>query len=358
MVNRSVDRAAVPAPASEGVLGFHRGLDGYRPTPCRDLADLAADLGVARVGLKDESQRLGLPAFKILGASWAVERTLRAYPATTTFVTASSGNHGRAVARAAAMRGRQARIFLPKGSGPTRAELIASEGAQVVRVDGDYDAAVLAAAAAADRPGTALVADTALPGPTAAREADGPPAWVVDGYSTLFGEVDEQVPEGFDVVIVPAGVGSFAAAAARWAAHRTAVPRVVVSEPVTAACVAASLRRGELTTVRTTGTSMSGMDCATPSAVAWPTLHAGLAGAVTVSDTEVHAVMRRLAAAGLVIGDCGASTVAALSALMHDDGCARLRGELGLGPRSRVLCVATEGASDPAAYASVLGARS
>ena len=57
------------------------------------------------VGVKDESNRLGLPAFKILGASWAAERALREDPGVHTLVAACAGNHGRAVARVAAMRG-------------------------------------------------------------------------------------------------------------------------------------------------------------------------------------------------------------------------------------------------------------
>src|SRR5215208_6961458 len=99
---------------------FHAGLPGYGPTPLRDLPALAAELGLAAVALKDESDRLGLPAFKVLGASWAVERALRERPEVRTLVAASAGNHGRAVARVAAMRGLPARIFLPARSAAAR----------------------------------------------------------------------------------------------------------------------------------------------------------------------------------------------------------------------------------------------
>jgi diaminopropionate ammonia-lyase len=51
-------------------------MPGYRPTPLVELPELATELGVAAVLLKDESGRLGLPAFKILGASWAVNCAL------------------------------------------------------------------------------------------------------------------------------------------------------------------------------------------------------------------------------------------------------------------------------------------
>lgn len=45
---------------------------GFAPTPARSLPTLAAELGCKGVYVKDESSRYGLPAFKILGASWAL----------------------------------------------------------------------------------------------------------------------------------------------------------------------------------------------------------------------------------------------------------------------------------------------
>ncbi len=104
LVNPNVAPAAVPE-ASQAAYAFHTALEGYRATPLRDLAAVAAELGVAAVALKDESSRFGLPAFKVLGASWAVERALRERPDARTLVAASAGNHGRAVAHVAALRG-------------------------------------------------------------------------------------------------------------------------------------------------------------------------------------------------------------------------------------------------------------
>jgi len=57
-------------------LRFHRLLPGYVETPLVDAPKLASALGVGKVFVKDESSRLGLPAFKILGASWAVYRAV------------------------------------------------------------------------------------------------------------------------------------------------------------------------------------------------------------------------------------------------------------------------------------------
>lgn len=330
-INTNRSPELVPPPATDRVRAFHEAMPGYAPTPLRQIAD--------GVWLKDESDRFGLPAFKILGASWAVERTLRDRPDTRVLVAASAGNHGRAVAHAAAGRGLAARIYLPAAASPGRARLIEAEGAEVIRVDGDYDEAVARAEREADAPGTALVADTA------ATPVIGPPEWVIDGYSTLFAEVDAQLPGPVGLVLVPAGVGSFTAAAVRWATHTHPDTMVVAVEPAAAPCVAASLRAGVITAVPTPGTRMAGMDCSTPSAVAWPTLLHGLAGVVEVTDAEAHQEMRELAALGIMAGDCGAATVAALHRL-------RRSGEFPLD--KGVLCVSTEGASDPTSYAEAL----
>jgi diaminopropionate ammonia-lyase len=347
-VNGDLRPGRVPPPGGPEVLEFHRGLPGYRPTALHRLDGQAGTVGVGAAHLKDESDRLGLPAFKILGVSWALERALRARPPIRTVIAASAGNHGRAVAHVAAQRGLACRIYLPAVTSGTRAGLIAGEGAEIVRIDGDYDAAVAAAERAADRPATALIADTA------ADATEQTAAWVIDGYSTLFREAATQAAEPFDLVVVPVGVGSLAAAAVRWAVHEHPTATVVGVEPVTAACVTASLNVREAVSVTTSGTSMAGLDCATPSAVAWPTLRDGLAGTITVTDTEAQRAMRDLAALGLTIGDCGAATLAALRVIVTEDDGAALRVAAQLDHSTTVLCVGTEGASDPVAYRQTL----
>lgn len=340
---------------------FHKNLPGYSPTPLHPLPTLAAELGVAGVWMKDESNRLGLPAFKVLGASWAIARVLAQDPDVHTMVAASAGNHGRAVARYAVERGLACRIYLPAAASPARKQAIAAEGATVVEVDGDYDAAVAAAEHDATTPGVALLADMAYQPDVES------PAWVTDGYSTLFRELAEQLSAPLDLLLVPAGVGSLAAAAVRWAVHEADAgdpgrpatgsadgPAVVVVEPTAAACVAASVAAGHPVTVATPGTTMAGLDCATPSAVAWPSLTAGLTGVVTVHDPEVWAAMRELAGHGITVGDCGAAPLAGLRALATEPECAPLRQAVGWGPGIRVGWVATEGPTDPDAYRRVI----
>jgi diaminopropionate ammonia-lyase len=69
---------AVPVGPESGVdpLAFHRSLREYAPTPLVDVPLIAETLGVGRVRVKDESSRLGMPSFKILGASLATYRAV------------------------------------------------------------------------------------------------------------------------------------------------------------------------------------------------------------------------------------------------------------------------------------------
>ncbi|MDA0159749.1 pyridoxal-phosphate dependent enzyme [Solirubrobacter ginsenosidimutans] len=326
-VNPAFAPEAVAAPSGDA-LAFHRALAGYAPSPLRDLG--------GGVWLKDESDRLGLPAFKVLGVSWAVERALRLDPQVKTLVAASAGNHGRAVAHVAAVRGLSCRIYLPARSVPARRSAIEAEGADVVVVDGTYEDAVLLAQRYAEGPDAVELADVGS-SPSA--------SWVIDGYATLFSEIDL----GFDAVLVPIGVGSLGAAAARWGA--AAGTPVIGVEPDVAACLTAALIAGEPTVIDTPGTAMAGLDCAVVSVAAWDTLHAGIRGTVTVSDAETGAAMRELAAGGLAIGDSGAAPLAALHALRADPACAALRDVVSL---DRVLLIATEGPTDPVGYAATI----
>jgi diaminopropionate ammonia-lyase len=168
----------------------------------------------------------------------------------------------------------------------------------------------------------------------------GPASWVIDGYATLFSELAAQ-SKSPQAILVPVGVGSLAAAAARYAA--AAGVHVIGVEPVTAACLSASLGAGEPTAVPTPGTSMAGLDCAEVSLAAWPSLRAGIHATVTVDDDEVRGAMRELASHGLTIGESGAAPLAALEALLAEAACGPARDALALGPRSRVVLIATEG---------------
>ncbi|HEX6015476.1 MAG TPA: diaminopropionate ammonia-lyase [Geminicoccaceae bacterium] len=373
-LNPAARTAAVTAPP-RAPLGLHRRLPGYAATPLQDAPALAAANGVERVWVKDESSRLGLPAFKMLGASWAAYRAVTARLGRDpepwasldelcrtlaplrplTLATATDGNHGRAVARMAALLGLDADVYVPKGTATARIAAIEGEGARVTVVDGDYDRAVASAAATAgDR--CLPIQDVGWPG------YEQVPAWVVEGYATIFWEVDDQLAargeEGPDVVVVPVGVGGLAAAAVRhWHRRgRRRPPCLLGVEPLAAACVLRSLRAGRIVTVPGPHDSiMAGLNCGTPSLVAWPLLRAGLDAVVAVADERARQAMRDLAEAGVVAGETGAASLAGLAEATGGRQAGELRRVLGLGPHARVLLLCTEGATDPEAYRRIVG---
>ncbi|MDO5498483.1 MAG: pyridoxal-phosphate dependent enzyme [Propionibacteriaceae bacterium] len=323
------------APMPDGARDFHRSLPGYRPTPLRAAPGLAAELGVGQVLVKDESERLGLPAFKILGASWACHQVLQRQPRAT-LITATDGNHGRAVARKAKLLGVGAVIFVPRVMRPETAARIGSEGAEVVRVDGNYDEAVQAAAQfAAKEPGRALVQDTAWEGYAEV------PAWIVAGYRTMLQEIDEELGRTPDLIAVPVGVGSLAeAVVGHYRQPGVAHPSVLSVEPDTAACVLASLLAGRSTTVPTAATVMAGLNCGTVSAASWPVLRDGCDAAVAVTDEAALAAIDELAAAGIASGPCGAATLAGVRAALAEPG---RRAGLALAEDAIVVLINTEG---------------
>jgi diaminopropionate ammonia-lyase len=334
LIMRPAARDWTCAPAPGEVRAFHAALPGYAPTPLTELPSLAVELGVARVLVKDESSRLGLPAFKALGASWAIHWILDTADTPLTLVTATDGNHGRAVARMARLLGQRAHVLVPKGVRPAAVDAIAGEGARVTRVDGPFDEAVRRAAEVADEPGAVLVQDTAWPG------YEEIPGRIVEGYSTLFAEIDAQLAaagvELPDLVAVPAGVGSLAqAAVTHYRSRRTPGPCLLSVEPETASCVLTSLTHGRRMSVTTGDTTMAGLNCGTPSSLAWPYLRDGLDAAVAVTDAGSARAARDLAALGVSSGPCGAAPLAGVRAAVEQG--------LGLSPASTVVLLSTEG---------------
>jgi diaminopropionate ammonia-lyase len=360
---------------SRAPLEFHKRLPGYEPTPLHRLSALAGRLGVGEILLKDESIRLGLPAFKILGASWAtyreVVRLLGDEPEDWStveelrprlekltpleLVTATDGNHGRAVARVAALLGLGARIFVPAGTVEPRIAGIQSEGATVVVVEGTYDQAVLRAAEAqGDR--TLLIQDMSYLG------YERIPQRVIEGYSTMFWEIEDALAEagesGPDLVLVQVGVGSLAAAVVRH--YRRSgidkVPHIVSVEPTGAACALAAFENNSVITIPGPHDSiMAGLNCGTLATVAWPVISKGIDCFRAVDDERSREAMRQLAAVGIVSGESGAAGLAGLLETVYGNDSNVLRRRLGLTGSSRVLILSTEGATDPQSYVRIVG---
>jgi diaminopropionate ammonia-lyase len=350
--------AADPRPAR-----FHRSMPGYSPSPVADAPGVASHLGLARLAVKMEVERFGLPSFKILGASWAVCRALSARaglaePVATfgelraiaasgsdlVLVAATDGNHGRAVASMARRLRLGARILVPAGTAAARIDAIVGEGAEVEVVDGTYDDAVaLSATAASER--RLVISDTSWPG------YEEVPRWVADGYTTIFSELAEQLPDVPELVAVQIGVGALASAAVRALA---APGRALVGvEPGDAACALAAVRAGAPVLVAGPHRSvMVGLSCGLVSQIALPDMARGMRAFCAIDDRAVETAVRLLLSDGLECGETGASGVAGLLAL-HERRRAGTWERLGLGARTSALAICTEAPTDPASFARI-----
>jgi diaminopropionate ammonia-lyase len=236
-----------------------------------------------------------------------------------------------------------------------RIAAIEGEGATVVVVDGGYDDAVERSARDAGEH-CLVISDTSWPGYELV------PGWVIEGYSTIFAEIDESLERDArrqpDVVVVPIGVGALAAAAVRHYSGRPvdARPRLVGVEPTSAACVLESVAANRIVTLEHPQTSiMAGLNCATPSLIAWPLVSRGIDVYLAVPDSFIGEATRLLAADGIVAGECGAAGLAAMTTMADEAHLAQARETLELGADSRVLLICTEGATDPEAHRRLTG---
>ncbi|KAH6611641.1 diaminopropionate ammonia-lyase [Trichoderma cornu-damae] len=334
----------------ELALRFHSQLPSYSPTGLVPLEDLADQLGVRAVHLKNETCRLGLPSFKILGASWGAFRAIARQldlplsssldsvkhallSTSVSLYAATDGNHGRAVARMASILGIPAQIHVPVCMHGGTVDLIRSEGARVVISDGFYDAAVVDARVAAAQDDAAIVVQDYAAGDY----------WIVDGYLTMMLEIDGQLgATSPDLVVVPVGVGSFAQAVVTHFKQSGKHTAVLAVEPDTSASLWKSLRRGESTaTAENTPSIMAGLDCGTPSSISWAVLRHGVDASLSISDFEAHQACGYLSSQGVSAGPCGAAPIAALRRLEGSD-----REKLGLTKDSVVVVFCTEGTRD------------
>ena len=363
------DRSWPGAPTA--VAEFHRRMPAYEPTLLFDAPRLAAGLGIGRLLIKAETRRMGLPSFKVLGASWATYRAICthmgrepgrwenindlateiAHLKPFKLVTATDGNHGRAVAFMARLLGFEAEIFVPAGMARARIEAMESEGATVTSVAGDYDHAVARSSReAGDR--CLVVSDTSWPGYEAT------PSDVIDGYSTIFDEIDHALDAtGLsqpDLVVVPMGVGALMAAAVTHYRGEHRVSTVLAGvEPLDANCVQTSALAGvPMDVPGPHGSIMVGLNCGMPSRVAWPRLATGVDWFVAVDDDAACRAMRDLAEAAVVAGETGAASLAGLRALLADRSANDALPDLG---DKTALVIVTEGATDPAAYRRIVG---
>lgn len=371
-----------PAGISDITRAVHTQIPAYHVTPLKSLNRLAGLIGVRSLWVKDEADRLSLGSFKVLGGSYAIYQTIlkrlenpegftfedlntdevRKKLGNVTFAAATDGNHGRGVAWSARQLGFKSIIYVHKHTSEARINAIASNGAEVKVIDGTYDDAVFQVNEDAKKNGWQVISDTAWDGYTEI------PVWVMQGYTTMFAEVQQQLVSMGEFqpthIFMQAGVGSLAASAfgfysSLFAPNR---PKMVVVEPDLAACLYHSMEMGDGKPHSFPGdlnTIMAGLACGDPNPIAWEVLY-DCADAFIKCPDYVSAKGMRVGGIPLqgdpyiISGESGAVTLGALMFIMELDCYKPLREALGLDKNSRVLLVNSERNTDPDDYRRVV----
>jgi diaminopropionate ammonia-lyase len=251
-----------------------------------------------------------------------------------------------------------AKIFVPSNTASARVEAIREQGAEVIVVEGNYDEAIARCAAESSRQGWQVISGLAYPG---YREI---PEWVMEGYGTLFDEIDEQGLVRPDAVFLQAGVGGLACAAVRHYRDREDGPFLVCVEPEDADCLfeSASSPDGERRKARGRLQSiMAGLNCGEVSPCAWPSIRAGVDLFLSIEDQFAEEAMRRLYRPvapdpQILAGESGAAGLAGALALLTDERFAEARRLAPLSSRSSILVINTEGPTDPGSFRRIVEA--
>ena len=362
---------------AEKVKIFHQTFDEYDLTPLVELKNLARELNVKDIFVKDESKRFGLNAFKVLGGSYAIakeiqkrfdlsddEISFKKFASNRlsekiknlTFVTATDGNHGRGVAWSAQKLGANAIVYMPKGSAKERFDNIIKTGAKCVVTDCNYDDTVRVAKDEAAKHDYVFVQDTAF------ENYVDIPLHIMQGYMTLALEAHKQLKAVPTHIFVQAGVGSLSGAMKAFFAnvYGKNKPKLIVVEPNNAGCIFKTAKandgklhfvKGELKTI------MAGLSCGEPCSIGYEILHCYADAFIKIGDGVAKKAMKKLAFPvgddqKIVSGESGcAGFAAALDIIQNED---EIKTKLGIDKKSVLLFVNTEGDTDKENYNKIV----
>ena len=298
----------------------------YSPTAVAEIDD---DGDVVLV--KDESTRLGLGSFKALGGVYAVAQLVleqatieygqrpaidallsdevRSVAQSMTFVCASAGNHGMAVAAGAKLLGATARVYLSAEVPQSFAHRLQARGATVRVAGATYEESLLAASQDASETGACLLADGSWPGYTY------PPSLAMEGYTVIASELYNTFKQSRSWptdVYLQAGVGGMAAAIAVMIRKRWSIqPRIVIVEPTAADCLAQSAAKNQLVEAVGPVSNMGRLDCKAASLLAFQALSQCDVQYASISDIEASNAVSAMGHHGLQTTPSGAAGFAA-----------------------------------------------
>ena len=365
---------------AEKIRHFHESFPIYKETPLVNLQNLAKELGVGAIYVKDESYRFGLNAFKVLGGSYAIGNYIakkigmdiddlpyekmisdevRQKTGALTFISATDGNHGRRVAWTAHELHQKSIILMPKGSAAERLENIRKAGAEAEITDLNYDDAVRLANRMAEENGYVMVQDTAWDG------YEDIPTWIMQGYMTMAYEAYLQLKDVVPThIFIQAGVGSLAGAVIGFfsGVYKDRKPVMTVVEPDQAACVYKTMKADDGQRHTVTGdmaTIMAGLACGEPNTVSLKILRQYGDNFLSCPDYTAAQGMRILgnplgSDRKVTAGESGAAAFGAAMEILRDPDCQTLKEKLGLNENSRILFFNSEGDTDKENYLRIV----
>ena len=326
--------------------------DNYSPTPLISLNKLNDKLKLNKIFYKDESKRFHLKSFKALGGAYAVEKIIKENDKKV-IATATAGNHGRSVAWGSQKNNLECKIFISEFVSESRAQVMRSFGADVIRVKGNYEDSLNECIKQSKKNNWQIVQDVAW------EDYKLVPKLTMAGYSVMMKEVSEQITsEKISHVILQAGVGGMAAAMvagiARYLDH---IPQIIIVEPDSAACVLESIKKGKIEKISIEKESiMGGMSCGEVSLVPWEILKNSVHFCVTVSDDYISKTVKYLAnkefsEEKIIGGECSTPGIASLIGLNNDH---EIKKKISLNENSNVLLFGCEGDADEELYQKLL----
>ena len=320
------DSIPFPSVNAKVPLGLLSRCPDYQVTP---MVKMTFDGSEAEYFIKDERTRMGLGSFKALGAAYVIAHEAQSRDvSSTTFVTASAGNHGLSVAAGAKVFGARAVVYLSNTVPEGFAQRLRDLGADVRRSGQDYEQSMQAALEAADENGWNLLSDSSWEGYTEA------PHRLMEGYTVLAAECVDQMTQPPTHIFLQAGVGGLAAASAAYFREQWGQGvQIIVVEPDAAPALYASIDEGAFVTTKGPVSNMGRLDCKEASLIALKGLARDANSFVLISDQEASDGAHRLDELGLSTSESGgAGLIAALLDVIP------------LGPNDRVLCILSEGA--------------
>jgi threonine dehydratase len=269
-----------------------------RRTPLVDSAWLSDATG-GPVSLKLESLQV-TSSFKARGAFNAVLALRERGFVPSALVTASAGNHGRAMAAAAAVAGWPLIVFTPRDAPRVKLEAIRRHGAELRADAVDYDEAERSAKAHARETGAAFVSAYSDPD-------------VMAGAATIALEIFEAGE--YDVLVVPIGGGGLIAGVAEAAKAIAPACRVIGVEAAASCPFQTSVRAGRLTTIVPGPTLADGLaGNPDPDTITFTPIQQFVDDIVTVTEAELARGIGGLVDAEHVVAE-GAGAVAAAALL-------------------------------------------